>query len=147
MQIAALATWVLTALGGFYLLATWIGRGGHRGPSSSRFPPAVIFGHFALAATGLIVWIVYVVADTGPLAWAAFVILLPVAVLGFVMLLRWMPTYRARSTSGDSAPGTGTPSGVPAEAAFPVVVVLGHGVLAVATLVLVLLTALEIGGS
>ncbi len=46
MGIAALITWILTAAGGFFLLATWIAKGGARGgrPGSTRFPPAVIFG-------------------------------------------------------------------------------------------------------
>lgn len=141
MEIAALVTWVLTAFGGLYMLGTWVSKGGHRQPSSSHFPPALIFGHFALAATGLLVWIVYVVTGSESLDWVAFAILLPVALLGFTMLARWLPTYRA---------GAGTPAageGGPAEAHFPLVVVLGHGTLAVVTLVLVLLTALEVGAS
>jgi hypothetical protein len=140
MDIAALVTWVLTALGGFVMLGTWISRGGHRQPSDSRFPPALIFGHFALAATGLVLWIIYVAVDNDALAWIAFVLLLPVALLGFLMLARWLPTRRAGTTA--------TPAGGdPAEAHFPVPVVIGHGLLAVATLVLVLLTALDVGGS
>ena len=147
MDIAALVAWVLTALGGFYMLATWISRGGHRQPTTSRFPPALIFGHFALAAIGLIVWIIYVASDTDSLAWVAFVILLPVALLGFTMLARWLPTYRARTTTGADGTAAGTVEGAPAESHFPVPVVAGHGLLAVVTLVLVLLTALGVGGS
>jgi hypothetical protein len=144
MEIAALVTWILTALGGAYMLTTWVGKGGHRQPSSSHFPPALIFGHFALAATGLVVWIVYVVADTEALKWVALVILLLVALLGFTMLARWIPTYRTHA----SEPADATPVGsIPAEGHFPVAVVFGHGLLAVVTLVLVLLTVLEVGAS
>ena len=50
MNVAALIAWLVTALGGFYLLGTWLARGGVRGPS--RFPAPVIFGHFLLAAAG-----------------------------------------------------------------------------------------------
>jgi uncharacterized membrane protein YeiB len=39
----------------------------------------LIFGHFALAAVGLVVWILYVITDTTALAWTAFVLLVPVA--------------------------------------------------------------------
>jgi hypothetical protein len=134
MEIAALVAWLITAVGGFFLLGTWLARGGTR---ASRFPPALIFGHFLLAAIGLIVWIVYVVNDSDGLAWAAFVILLPVALLGFAMLARWL--------SGRSAAGGTDASGAPAEQHFPVPVVIGHGLLAVTTLVLVLLTALGVG--
>jgi hypothetical protein len=55
------------------------------------FPAPVIFGHFLLAATGLVVWIVYLIADKTPLAWAAFIVLLPVALLGFTMFARADP--------------------------------------------------------
>jgi manganese efflux pump family protein len=147
MKVAALVTWVLTAGGGFFLLATWIGKGGVRQSTTSRFPPALIFGHFALAATGLVVWIIYVITDTDALAWVAFVILLPVALLGFGMLARWIPTYRAeRATKGRSAAATVTGGRVP-ESHFPVPTVVAHGLLAVTTLVLVFLTAIGVGGS
>jgi len=131
MSIAALIAWIVTAGGGFVLLGTWLARGGRR---TSRFSPALIFGHFALAAAGLVVWIVYLVADTAALAWVAFVLLVPVAVLGFAMFARWLPTFRARAAAGADAP---------AERHFPVVVVGAHGVVAVATVVLVLLAALN----
>jgi hypothetical protein len=147
MKIAALITWVLTAGGGFFLLATWISKGGVRQSATSRFPPALIFGHFALAATGLVVWIIYVITDTDALAWVAFVILLPVALLGFGMLARWIPTYRAeRATKARSAVATVTGGKAP-ESHFPVPTVIAHGLLAVTTLVLVLLTALGVGSS
>ncbi|HET7683381.1 MAG TPA: hypothetical protein VFK34_06920 [Marmoricola sp.] len=132
MDIAALVLWVLTALGGFYLLGTWISKGGHKEVEGSRFPPPLIFGHFLLAATGLVLWIIYVATDEDSLAWISFIILLVVALLGFTMLARWIPTYRGR----ESASG-------PAERHFPVAVVGGHGVLAATTLVLVLLAALD----
>ncbi|MFD9502374.1 hypothetical protein [Streptomyces sp. NPDC060035] len=152
MDIAALITWVVTALGGFYMLGTWIQRGGIRQQQSgtSRLPAPVIFGHFALAAIGLVVWIIYVVADQTALAWTAFGLLLPVALLGFVMLARWIPVYRERATAGPTPAATTaqvTEGTVPAERHFPLAVVLAHGLFAVVTLVLVLLTALGIGGS
>jgi hypothetical protein len=65
-------------------------------------------------------------SDKSMLAWVAFVLLLPVAVLGFTMLAWWIPARR-----------TGT-----AESRFPVPVVVGHGLFAATTLVLVLLAAL-----
>lgn len=138
MGIAALLLWLLTAVGGFVLLGTWIAKGGARQPNSSHLPAPVVFGHFLLAVVGLIVWIGYLVVDEDALAWVAFVLLLPVALLGFAMVVRWLPVYRARTTAG-------TPE--PAERHFPVAVVGGHGVFAVATVVLVLLTALGVGGS
>ncbi|MEU7473781.1 hypothetical protein AB0A94_35645 [Streptomyces sp. NPDC044984] len=151
MDIAALITWVITALGGFYMLGTWIQRDGIRQQQSgtSRLPAPVLFGHFALAAIGLVVWIIYVVADKSALAWTSFGLLLPVALLGFVMLARWISVHRDRAAAGapTSAAAPGTDAAVPAERHFPLSVVLAHGLFAVVTLVLVLLTALGVGGS
>lgn len=120
MGIAALVAWLLTAAGGFYLLATWIAKGGVRAPRTSHFPPGLIFGHFALAAVGLIVWIVYLVVDASALAWIAFALLIPVAALGFTMLARWLPTYRARASVANVG-GPGSTNGPGSAAAGPAV--------------------------
>jgi hypothetical protein len=135
MGVAALITWVITALGGFVLLATWLGRGGLRArdAGASRFPPGLIFGHFLLAAVGLVIWIIYVITDTDSLTWVALAILVVVALLGFTMLGRWR---QGRAASGVVA------ADAPPEQHFPVAVVVLHGLLAVTTVVLVLLVAL-----
>jgi hypothetical protein len=139
MHIAALITWLVTALGGFFMLFTWLQRGGVRQQrtGTSRLPAPVLFGHFALAAAGLVVWIVYLAADKDALAWTAFGLLVPVALLGFVMVVRWLGVYRTAPAAEEA----------PAERHFPVPIVLGHGLLAVATVILVLLSALKVGGS
>lgn len=143
MGIAALITWLLTATGGFFMLGLWVAKGGTRQPRTSRFPPALIFGHFLLAAAGLVVWIIYLITDTDGLAWVAFILLVPVAALGFTMLARWLPTYRAGAASGRAT--AAATSSQPPERHFPVPAVIGHGVFAVVTVVLVLLTALGVG--
>jgi hypothetical protein len=142
MAIAALITWLLTAVGGFVMLGTWIAKGGLREPRTSHLPPAVVLGHFALAAAGLVVWIVYLFVDSHVLAWVALVLLVPVALLGFVMLFRWIPVYRARAVAAGGPGTTGAADQAPAERSFPVAIVGGHGLFAVATVVLVLLTAI-----
>lgn len=144
MDIAALITWLITALGGFYMLGTWLSRGGAKA-GNSHLPVPVIFGHFALAAVGLVVWFVYLITDKDALAWTAFGLLVPVALLGFTMLARWIPVHLARSAAAGTATTGQQPE--PAERHFPVPVVVGHGLFAVVTVVLVLLTALGIGGS
>jgi hypothetical protein len=138
MEVAALIAWVITALGGFILLGTWISRGGtrQRDAGASRFPPGLIFGHFLLAATGLVLWIVYLAADSAALAWVCFAILVVVALLGFTMAARWLQDRRAPVAAGGQA------SARPPEQHFPVPVVVLHGLLAATTLVLVLLAAL-----
>lgn len=142
MDIAALITWLITALAGFYMLGVWISHGGLRQQQSgeSRLPAPVVFGHFALAAAGLVVWIIYLAADSSALAWIAFVLLLPVALLGLTMFVRWIPVYRART----AVAATGGPDAAsePAERHLSVPIVTAHGVIAVITVVLVLISAL-----
>jgi hypothetical protein len=127
MDIAALIAWLVTATGGFGLLGTWVAKGGHRPGSGTRLAPGLVFGHFGLAAIGLVLWIVYLVANEAVLAWIGFGLLLLVALLGFTMFARWLSSRREA-----------TP-----EARFPVLLVGGHGLLAATTLVLVLLAAVQ----
>src|SRR5438132_11841580 len=91
MKWAALLAWVLTAGGGFVLLSIWLARGGMRQQpeAGNRIRPLLILSHFLLAATGLVIWIIYLVADKDALAWIAFVILAIVAVLGWTMFAIW----------------------------------------------------------
>jgi archaellum biogenesis protein FlaJ (TadC family) len=143
MKWAALITWVLTAGGGFVLLSIWLARGGMRqqAASGNRIRPPLIMSHFLLAATGLVLWIIYLVNDSDTLAWIAFAALLVVAVLGFTMFAIWLQRRPQRGAQAEATPAT------PAEQHFPVAVVGLHGVLAATTLVLVLLAALGVGGS
>jgi manganese efflux pump family protein len=140
MAIAALVAWLLTATGGFVMLGIWISQGGSKERrSDTRLPPPVIFSHFGLAAVGLVLWLVYVFSDNHAIAWTGFALLVPVAVLGFVMLARWIPSYRART---GAAAGAGAGASDLPEQHFPVPAVVGHGVLAVTTVILALLAAL-----
>ena len=134
MSWAALITWVITAGGGFVLLAIWLKNGGMQQRDRGRIRPALILTHFALAATGLVLWIIYVANDSSTIAWIAFALLLVVALIGFGMFGIWM-SQRSRK---DPAP---------AEQRFPVAIVGLHGLLAATTLVLVLLAAAGVGGS
>jgi len=140
MEWAALIAWVLTAGGGFILLSIWVGRGGLREgrAAGDRIRPPLILSHFGLAATGLVVWIIYVATDSDALAWVAFALLVVVAALGWTMFAIW---WRRRQ-QGVVATAT---EGTPAEQHFPTAIVALHGVLAVTTVLLVLLTALEVG--
>src|SRR5438270_1151343 len=147
MKWAALIAWVATAGGGFVMLAIWLRNGGpgQQTQPGQRIRPPLIFGHFGLAAAGLVVWIVYVAGGTKALAWVGLGALVPVALLGFAMLAIWIQRRQgatALSTSGSTLDTTGAE---PAEQRFPVPIVIGHGLLAVTTLVLVLLTAAGVG--
>jgi hypothetical protein len=140
MKWVALATWVLTAGGGFFLLSLWLKNGGMQQSDQpgARIRSARVLTHFGLAAIGLVLWIIYVASSSSALAWIAFVILLAVAVLGFTMLAIWMGQRRRRTEAVTAAPG----AAAPAEQAFPDAVVGVHGVLAAVTLVLVLIAAI-----
>jgi manganese efflux pump family protein len=144
MMFAALATWVLAAVMGAYLLATWIANGGLRrrgGEQPSRFAPQLILGHGGLAATGLVVWITYLVLATAVLAWAALADLVLVALLGATMFGLWIRAGHGRSRGRHVAGPRHA-----AEDHFPPPAVVGHGLFAVATVVLVLVTALQTAG-
>lgn len=155
MAIAALVTWIIAAAFGFYMLGTWITRGGTRADGASHFRPPVVFGHFVLAAGGLVLWIVYVVVDATALAWVAFADLLVVAIIGDVLVLRWVRDRRGGFDS--AAPASARYGGDTmtaqserlqlAEQRIPTAAVIGHGLFAVTTVVLVLLSALSVGGS
>jgi hypothetical protein len=142
MKWAALIAWVLTAGGGFVLLTIWLARGGMRQgrESGSRIRPPLILSHFLLAASGLVIWIVYLVADKDVLTWIAFAILVVVALLGWTMFAIWWRRRQARGAVREAlSPET------PAEQHFPVAIVGLHGLLAVTTVVLVFLTAIGVG--
>ena len=142
MKWAALITWVLTAGGGFVLLAIWLSRGGMRQQEErgNRIRPPLIMSHFLLAAAGLVLWIIYVVDSKKTLAWIAFAALLVVALLGFAMFAIWL-----RRRQGGGAVSEAVTPNTPAEQHFPLAVVGLHGLLAATTLVLVLLTAAGVG--
>jgi hypothetical protein len=62
------------------------------------------------------------------------------------MFARWLAVYRGRPVAAHAAVGAGAPAvggQEPAERGFPVPIVLGHGLFAVITLILVLITAVS----
>jgi hypothetical protein len=158
MKWAALITWVITAVGGFTMLALWVQGGGLRqaGQSGAVIRPPLLFGHAGLAATGLVLWIIYLASDSDAFAWIAFGLLVVVALGGFTMFAIWVQQRRsptaatvgaAPATAGAGpAPGPGVAAPAqPAERRFPIPIVGGHGLFAATTLVLVLLTAAGVG--
>jgi hypothetical protein len=139
MEWAALISWIVTAGGGFVLLGLWLRHGGMRQREGRQIRPPLILSHFALAATGLVLWIIYVFSDSDALAWIAFATLVAVALLGWTMFAIWWRRRQAREpVEAASTPGT------PAEQHFPVSIVTLHGLVAVTTVVLVFLAALGV---
>ncbi len=148
MEWAALISWIVTAGGGFVLLAVWLSHGGmqQQRDAGNRIKPPLILSHFLLAGGGLVVWVIYVVTDSDALAWIALAVLGVVAALGFTMFAIWLRQRRA-TVAQVAATGPGGPPALPAEQHFPVAVVGLHGLLAVTTVVLVFLTAIGVGES
>jgi hypothetical protein len=161
MRFVALIVWFITALWGLYMLAVWLieNDATRQGTAASRLPVPVILAHVTFAVTGLGVWVAYLLVDRPALAWTAVGILVAIALLGLSMFARWIPVYRMAGDEvsvpvGATVPGVpgaapGMPSlrEQPAEGSFPLLIVLAHGVFAVSTVVLVVLTALGVGGS
>ena len=173
MSLAALFAWMITAGGGLYLLTIWLIEYDHEFQSgaATRLPVPVISTHALLAATGLGLWGYYLFTDSTRLAWAAVAILAVVATLGLVMAARWLVVYRTARTPrvalaatgahsapagffnpsatqrSGSAPAANSAVAGPPERHFPVPVVIAHGLFALLTITLVLLTALNVGGS
>jgi hypothetical protein len=99
MSLAALIAWLVAAGSGGYVLGSWIARGGTlqrraRGTGTGS-PPALLFGHFGLALSGLVIWVAYLVTGWAALAWVAVAVLLPVAGLGMATLVTGLPGRRA----------------------------------------------------
>ncbi len=154
MPQAGLIAWILTAGAGLYLLTVWLIEYDRefQSAAATRLPVPVISAHALLAVTGLVIWGIYLLTDTDRLAWVATFILAPVALFGFIMATRWIVVYRTHEAPSGASVGSGARSArnwtaVPPERHFPLPVVIGHGVFAVITIVLVLLTTLGVGGS
>ncbi|CNE48681.1 Uncharacterised protein [Mycobacterium tuberculosis] len=130
MEYAALCAWILAAVAGGYLLVIWILNGG-RSTKVTRFPTLVVVGHPLAAAAGLAVWIAYLATGNAGCAWAAFIALIVVVLQGFLLFTRWLVGRGGRHARG-------------AEQAFPAAAVAVHGAVAVTTVVLVFLTAIEV---
>ena len=140
--LAALAAWLLTAASGGVLLGKWLA---HRRPMSrsgpASRPPAVVLTHLGLAMGGLGSWVGYLLTRWPPLAWTGLSILLPVAGLGMATLVHAIPDPdRARRLQSGTA-------GAPTTRKAPVVMIVAHGVLATATLLLALLGSVAALGS
>jgi len=147
MGLAALITWFVAALAGLYMFTVWLIENDVTGRDTqpSQLPVPVVFAHLSLAITGFGVWVAYLALDREILAWAAFGLLALIVLLGLTMFARWIPVYQGPATPSTQQ-AAGAALAVPAEGNFPLAVVTVHGLLAAATLVLVLLTALGVGG-
>jgi len=130
VQFLALAIWAGTACFGLYLLAVWLSHGGlhQQATRITVFPALLMFAHPVLATTGLSFWLAFIFTRSVGFAWAGFGVLGCSAMLGFVMLTRWLTGRGGRHARG-------------AEQHFPARVVAMHGAVGLTTFALVLITA------
>src|ERR1700739_1267892 len=110
------------------------------------------------AGFGLFLLVIWTIGYDKRLAWYSVIALVVAAIVGLTMAIRRISVYRAKRASERfaaidlTAPAAaGTHRSPPAaegppERNFPLPVVIIHGVFAVTTLTLVLLTALDVGG-
>jgi hypothetical protein len=174
LELAALVAWVVTVAAGSWLLAGWIAKGGlRRGYARvAGVPRTVIVGHFTLALTGLGIWIAFLATGVPALAWVSVAVVLSVAGLGMATLAGGLPEQRR--PSGDpleqgaplepqaattanpvpGGPGAGSrgaglaqarTAAIVVPAGKPLAVIALHGVLASATILLVVLAAIGAG--
>ncbi len=135
LDLGALASWVLTAGAGAYLLAGWLVRwlaGRRRRPRRRRVTDAATaftFSHFGLALAGLGTWIAFVATGLPVLAWVALGLVVPIAGLGMGVLAARLPEPARTSVAARRAQS-------------PVIVIAAHGMLATLTILLVLLAAI-----
>jgi len=114
--MATLVTWLLTAGLGAYMLSRLISSGGLRQQRATRggLSPAVLFGHFSLAGTGLAIWACYLATSWVVLAWSAVGLLMPAIGLGISTVTLWTPYPRPARAAGAGPypdPGRGGPAG------------------------------------
>lgn len=141
-----LITWVLSASAGVWMLLRWLAR--HRAaPSPSSFPPLIVFFHLASASVGLVLWIVYLVADRPvALAWAALALLMLINGLGDTIMTRgWIARHRhdREERRGSGALVYVRAAGETLNGRRPAP--MAHALLAATTFFLVLLVALGVG--
>jgi hypothetical protein len=152
MRFAAMIVWLATAGVGLSMLLIWLSRGalGQKEGLLKQLTPRLVFSHVGLAVLGLIVYVTGLITGDELLAWAAFGVLVVVGTLGsleyYVWQKRRLGVVRATPQSWDFPPEAMTRVDVPAEQHFPASVVILHGILAVATVVLALLVAVGVDG-
>jgi manganese efflux pump family protein len=141
-KAGALLAWLATAASGGFVLARWLLAGGSPlRRTVTAAPPAVILGHVGAGALGLVLWVSFMLSGWVPLAWTALAVLAPVAGLGMGVLLLGLPGPVRPRIEGRAVGARATGR----RARIPVLVIAGHGMFAVTTLLLVLMATIGAG--
>jgi hypothetical protein len=144
--VAALISWLCTAVLGGVLVVLWTLRSmsrplrRNRRPAYGRPPPYIprplVIAHVTLALGGLAAWTAALALASELYAYVASGALLVVVLLGSSMFVRWLGSRRARRV-------TRIPGRAPSESRLPVLVVVFHGLMGATTMALVVLSALR----
>ena len=93
LGLATLLSWIFTASLGAYMLRSLVRHGALRRQRSVRegLSPRVLYGHFSLALSGLVVWAAFLATGWDPLSWVAVTLLAPAIGLGICTVTLWTP--------------------------------------------------------
>ena len=113
LGLATLLTWIFTATLGAYMLRSLARHGALRRQRSVRggLSPRVLYGHFSLALSRLVVWAVFLATGWGPLTWVAVTLLTPAIGLGICTVTLWTPYPRPPGESAQTAGPGQSPGG------------------------------------
>jgi hypothetical protein len=141
MSVAALFSWMATIAAGLVLLVIWIIEYDHdfQSTAATRLPVPVISAHAMLGLFAILLWVGYLLLGAAWLAWATVAAVGTVATLGLTLAARWFRVYRTFAHPG---PAMTRRTPAPPERSFPLPVVAAHGILALSTVALVLITVL-----
>lgn len=118
LGLATLLSWLFTASIGAYMLRSLVAHGALRRQRTVRdgLSPRVLYGHFSLALSGLVVWAVFLATGWAPLTWAAVALLAPAIGLGICTVTLWTPYPRPAGDAGPAPDQPGQTPGHPAQA-------------------------------
>ncbi len=116
LGVVTLISWAITATVGVYMLGALIASGGlhRRRAGRDRLFPSLLFGHFSMAITGMLVWVAFLVTGWAWLAWSAVGLLMPAIGLGISTVTLWTPFPGSRVAPGAGPPGPRGARGAPA---------------------------------
>ena len=105
LGLATLLSWIFTASIGAYMLRSLVRHGALHRQRSVRdgLSPRVLYGHFSLALSGLVVWAAFLITGWGPLTWVAVALLTPAIGLGICTVTLWTPYPRSPGEPAQAA--------------------------------------------
>lgn len=112
LGLATLLSWIFTASIGAYMLRSLVRHGALHRQRSVRdgLSPRVLYAHFSLALSGLVIWAAFLITGWGPLTWVAVALLTPAIGLGICTVTLWTPYPRSPGEPAQ-APGPGQAAG------------------------------------